>query len=118
GRRHDATTLVVDIGGGSTEFVVGRGDEVAFHVSTQVGVVRHSERHLHDDPPTAAQLAALRDDVSAAFAEYRRADVEAGIAVAGIAVLLETMAAFELDEITVSEHDILRGVALSRVARP
>lgn len=176
GRRHDATTLVVDIGGGSTELVVGRGDDVVFHVSTQVGVVRHSERHLHDDPPTAPQLAALRDDAAAAFAAHGRADVESGIAVAGtatscaamllelepydpdrveghvlrraavgdllqrtaalglaerralpglhpdraptivagIAVLLEAMAAFELDEISVSEHDILRGVALTR----
>jgi exopolyphosphatase/guanosine-5'-triphosphate,3'-diphosphate pyrophosphatase len=61
---HDETpTLVIDIGGGSTELVVGRGREVVFHVSTQAGVVRHSERHLHTDPPTAAELRALRDDV-------------------------------------------------------
>ena len=37
-----APYLVVDIGGGSTEFVVGRGAEVEFHVSTQAGVVRHT----------------------------------------------------------------------------
>jgi exopolyphosphatase/guanosine-5'-triphosphate,3'-diphosphate pyrophosphatase len=41
-----APTLVVDVGGGSTELVVGSGDEVIFHVSTQAGVVRHTERHL------------------------------------------------------------------------
>ena len=46
--------LVIDIGGGSTELVVGRGREVDFHVSTQIGVVRHTERHLHSDPPTRA----------------------------------------------------------------
>ena len=44
--------LVIDIGGGSTELVIGERGDVAFHVSTQVGVVRHSERHLHSDPPT------------------------------------------------------------------
>jgi exopolyphosphatase / guanosine-5'-triphosphate,3'-diphosphate pyrophosphatase len=51
--------LVIDIGGGSTELVLGSG----FHVSTQIGVVRHSERHLHADPPLASELRALADDV-------------------------------------------------------
>ena len=45
-----AALLVIDIGGGSTELVVGARGEVDFHVSTQVGVVRHSERHLHSRP--------------------------------------------------------------------
>ena len=44
---------MIDIGGGSTELVVGARGEVDFHVSTQVGVVRHTERHLHSDPPHA-----------------------------------------------------------------
>ena len=57
--------LVVDIGGGSTELVVGTGGRVEFHVSTQVGVVRHSERHLHHDPPADGELEALRRDVRA-----------------------------------------------------
>jgi exopolyphosphatase/guanosine-5'-triphosphate,3'-diphosphate pyrophosphatase len=57
------TLLVVDIGGGSTELVVGTGTRVEFHVSTQVGVVRHSERHLHHDPPADGELEALRRDV-------------------------------------------------------
>jgi exopolyphosphatase / guanosine-5'-triphosphate,3'-diphosphate pyrophosphatase len=50
--------LVVDIGGGSTELVAG-----GFHASMQVGVVRHGERHLHDDPPARGQLEALAADV-------------------------------------------------------
>jgi exopolyphosphatase/guanosine-5'-triphosphate,3'-diphosphate pyrophosphatase len=57
--------LVVDIGGGSTELVVGAGGEVRFHVSTQAGVVRHTERHLASDPPAPAELEALADDVRA-----------------------------------------------------
>jgi exopolyphosphatase/guanosine-5'-triphosphate,3'-diphosphate pyrophosphatase len=50
--------VVIDIGGGSTELVTSTA-----HVSTQIGVVRHSERHLHSDPPTAAELANLTRDV-------------------------------------------------------
>src|SRR3954470_22910022 len=38
--------LVIDIGGGSTELIVGRGTEIDFHASLQAGVVRHSERHI------------------------------------------------------------------------
>ena len=62
--RDDAEPLlVIDIGGGSTELVVGTRGHVRFHASTQIGVVRHSERHLHHDPPTPAELAALAHDV-------------------------------------------------------
>ena len=77
--------LVIDIGGGSTELVVGRGHDVTFHVSTQVGVVRHSERHLHSDPPTSAELAELTDQVRAELEAVVPTDQEVGhaIAVAG-----------------------------------
>jgi exopolyphosphatase/guanosine-5'-triphosphate,3'-diphosphate pyrophosphatase len=57
--------LVVDIGGGSTEFVVGSADADAA-ISVDIGCVRLTERHLHDDPPTAAQLAAAEADITAA----------------------------------------------------
>ncbi|MEV6018870.1 Ppx/GppA phosphatase family protein [Streptomyces sp. f51] len=63
--------LVVDIGGGSTEFVVG-DDHVRAARSVDVGCVRMTERHLvHDgvvsDPPTAEQVAAMRADIEAAL---------------------------------------------------
>src|ERR671917_258943 len=61
--------LVIDIGGGSTELVVGARRAVAFHVSTQVGVVRHTERHIHSDPPEQPELEALAADARATFAE-------------------------------------------------
>jgi exopolyphosphatase/guanosine-5'-triphosphate,3'-diphosphate pyrophosphatase len=81
--------VVIDIGGGSTELVVGRRSEVSFHVSTQVGVVRHTERHLHADPPTADELGALARDAGPRFEDAVPADVRAGvhsaIAVAGTA---------------------------------
>jgi exopolyphosphatase / guanosine-5'-triphosphate,3'-diphosphate pyrophosphatase len=54
--------LVVDIGGGSTEFVVGQ-DSVEDAISVDIGCVRMTERHLHDDPPTPDQIAAAQADV-------------------------------------------------------
>ncbi|MEQ4305948.1 Ppx/GppA phosphatase family protein [Plantactinospora sp. B6F1] len=62
--------LVVDIGGGSTEFVVGGrpagGGSAAVDaaVSVDIGCVRMTERHLHDDPPTPEQLAAAEADIT------------------------------------------------------
>jgi exopolyphosphatase / guanosine-5'-triphosphate,3'-diphosphate pyrophosphatase len=80
-------TLVVDIGGGSTELVVGSGPEMTYISSLQVGVVRHTERHLKSDPPDAGELEALANDVrDQIFAELAKADffqVREGIAVAG-----------------------------------
>ena len=58
-------TLVVDIGGGSTELIVGSGPEPDFHTSLQVGVVRHSERHVHADPPRTEELESLSSDIGA-----------------------------------------------------
>src|SRR6202012_1731372 len=42
----DEPTVVIDIGGGSTELIVGEGQTIDWHVSLQAGVVRHTERHL------------------------------------------------------------------------
>jgi exopolyphosphatase/guanosine-5'-triphosphate,3'-diphosphate pyrophosphatase len=81
--------LVIDIGGGSTELVIGEAGKVAFHVSTQVGVVRHSERHLHSDPPAREELDALAAEVERAIADAvparERERVSAAVAVAGTA---------------------------------
>ena len=71
-------TVVIDVGGGSTELVVGSGDEVSFHVSTQAGVVRHTERHLATDPPTSAELEALAADVRSMFAQAVPPSARAG----------------------------------------
>lgn len=176
--------LVVDIGGGSTELVVGAGGQVAFHVSTQAGVVRHSERHQHTDPPDPDELQALTADVRAVLEAATPSDVthtaRAAIAVAGTAtscaaidleldpydpaaveghvlelgklelllarlaamttsqrravtglhpdraptivagviILIEALRRFGLDEVTVSERDILWGAALERAHAP
>lgn len=86
-RAHRRPTMVLDIGGGSTEVVVGRGDEVGFFVSTQVGSVRFTERHLRHDPPQEAELsgcrAAVREELERAVPRDVRERVCEGIAVAG-----------------------------------
>ncbi len=68
GRRAVEPTVVIDIGGGSTEFVVGTGRSAGFHVSLPAGVVRMSERHIHTDPPAPEELQALAADTRAVFA--------------------------------------------------
>ncbi len=174
-------TLVVDIGGGSTELVVGRGSEISFHDSLQAGVVRHSERYIAGDPPAASELEELATDIRGLIEGSIGTGVEArrGIAVAGtptslaavelelepydparvhghtltlpsiqrmlsrlasaplaerveipglhpdraptivagVVILVETMRAFGLEEITVSEHDILYGTAIAAAER-
>jgi exopolyphosphatase / guanosine-5'-triphosphate,3'-diphosphate pyrophosphatase len=89
GRQDDTPRLLIDIGGGSTELVVGAGGQVRFHVSTQAGVVRHTERHLASDPPRPEELEALTADVravlEAAVPEREAQWPRAAIAVAGTA---------------------------------
>lgn len=172
-------TVVIDIGGGSTEFILGTGLAAGFHVSLPAGVVRMSERHIHTDPPSGADLQALAADARGVFLDglpaSERASVGQGIAVAGTAtsaaaidqeldpydparvhgyalplatvelllarlaemdeagrravvgldpsraptivagmvLLAEAMRAFALDEVEVSEHDILHGGVLT-----
>jgi len=60
-----APYLVVDIGGGSTEFVLGTAEPVSA-ISVDIGCVRMTERHLVDDPPTPDQIAAAERDIEAA----------------------------------------------------
>jgi exopolyphosphatase / guanosine-5'-triphosphate,3'-diphosphate pyrophosphatase len=60
--------LVVDIGGGSTEFVLGEPGEAAVHaISVDIGCVRMTERHLHGDPPARDEVAAATADINAAL---------------------------------------------------
>ena len=60
--------MVVDLGGGSTEVVLGAGDvEASF--SADIGCVRLTERCLHSDPPTAVEIAAAREVVREALGE-------------------------------------------------
>jgi len=167
GRTDDRDTVVIDIGGGSTEYVLGRaGGEPSFHTSTQMGSVRYTERFLHTDPPRPEELAAAAEAVremvprlEAAHAiavagtatslaaidgaeevhGYRlslasceriaamlagktveqRRGVEglhpdrAPTIVAGAVILTESIRSLGLNEVEVSDRDILHGAALS-----
>jgi exopolyphosphatase/guanosine-5'-triphosphate,3'-diphosphate pyrophosphatase len=88
--------LVVDIGGGSTEFVMG-GDGPTHRTSVDIGCVRMTERHLAGDPPTPDQVAAARSDIEAAIARAG-ATVPLGAAgtLVGLAGTVTTVAAMAL----------------------
>jgi len=90
--------LVVDIGGGSTEFVLGDTDGVHAARSVDIGCVRLTERHLHGDPPTAEQVRRAEDDIRAALADVR-AEVPVGQAASlvGLAGSVTTVAALALE---------------------
>jgi exopolyphosphatase/guanosine-5'-triphosphate,3'-diphosphate pyrophosphatase len=68
GLASEGDALVVDIGGGSTELVVGRDEVVAWSTSLDVGSVRMTERFLSTDPPTAGELDACRSFLREALA--------------------------------------------------
>jgi exopolyphosphatase/guanosine-5'-triphosphate,3'-diphosphate pyrophosphatase len=105
--------LVIDIGGGSTEFVIGTGREMQFHVSNQVGVVRQTERFLHSDPPAPRELDALARDAGGILAagvpaEWRRS-VQHAIGVAGTATSMASIA----QELEPYDPDKVEGYVLS-----
>jgi exopolyphosphatase / guanosine-5'-triphosphate,3'-diphosphate pyrophosphatase len=92
-----AGTVIVDIGGGSTELVVGGPDRVGWHESFDIGSVRLTERHLHSDPPTAAELEACAEAVRALLAERVPDEVRGeASAVVGVAGTITSLAALDL----------------------
>jgi exopolyphosphatase / guanosine-5'-triphosphate,3'-diphosphate pyrophosphatase len=170
-------TLLVDIGGGSTELVIAGPDGVAFRTSTQLGSGRLTERYLRSDPPRRGELescaAHVRDtlpvlepaaaigvagtvttaaaiDIGEEPYDPLRTDghrltgeavrrirdrlagmplaerehvpllepARAPVIVAGLVILAEILATYGLDEIEVSERDILHGVALAAAELP
>jgi exopolyphosphatase/guanosine-5'-triphosphate,3'-diphosphate pyrophosphatase len=92
----DQRTLVVDIGGGSTELILGRREPEAM-LSLDVGCVRLHERHLHSDPPTTAEVAALRADADAHLARVAGVlDPSSAERVVGVAGTITTVTAIGL----------------------
>ena len=86
GRNDDRETVVIDIGGGSTEYVLGNaGERPSFHTSTQMGSVRFTERFLHTDPPRHEDMAELAEAVRQTIPDL---GAEHAIAVAGTATSL------------------------------
>lgn len=91
-----APYLVIDIGGGSTEFVLGTTKPSAA-ISTNVGCVRMTERHLISDPPTIEQIAAATADIDAAIDRaYRAVPIAQAKSLIGLAGSVTTVAALAL----------------------
>ena len=92
-----AGTLIVDLGGGSTELVVAGEDEIEFRTSLDIGAVRLTERFLPSDPPADEELEACRRAIAALLAERVPDDVREGVARAiGVAGTVTTLAALDL----------------------
>ncbi|MFD0685117.1 Ppx/GppA phosphatase family protein [Actinomadura fibrosa] len=104
--------LVVDIGGGSTEFVLG-SSSVAAARSVDIGCVRMTERHLKDgDPPSPEQISNTVADVDAALARVRETvPVDEARTLVGLAGSVTTVAGIALD---LPEYDPAR-IHLSRI---
>jgi exopolyphosphatase / guanosine-5'-triphosphate,3'-diphosphate pyrophosphatase len=106
-------TAVIDIGGGSTELIVGDEDGApAASVSLQLGCVRVTERHLTDDPPTSQQVAAVRALIEEQLDHADRVLAEQGIdlvqaaALVGVAGTATTIGALDLGLSTYEESRI------------
>lgn len=107
--------LVADIGGGSTELVLGE-DAVAAAHSMDVGAVRLTERHLYDDPPTGAQVAAAEADIRAALAVARQeVPIERAGTLVGVSGTVVTVAALAL-RLPAYEPDRLHHVRIPAAA--
>jgi exopolyphosphatase/guanosine-5'-triphosphate,3'-diphosphate pyrophosphatase len=101
--------LVVDIGGGSTELVLG-SDHPDAAESMDIGAVRLHERHLHDDPPTAAQVAACVADVDRHL-DGCRVPLADARSVIGTSGTVKTLAAAMLD-LPLYDRDAIDGAEL------
>jgi exopolyphosphatase/guanosine-5'-triphosphate,3'-diphosphate pyrophosphatase len=104
--------LVVDIGGGSTELILGTADgTVTTAQSLDIGSVRLNERHLAGDPPSKEEVAAAVADIDAALDGCSVDPAQAG-AVIGVAGTVTTLAAAVLDlgtyDAEVIHHSVLR----------
>jgi exopolyphosphatase/guanosine-5'-triphosphate,3'-diphosphate pyrophosphatase len=89
--------LVVDIGGGSTEFVLGDADGVRAARSVDIGCVRLTERHLHGDPPTADEIQRAEADIRVALADVAATvPVHEAATLVGLAGSVTTVAALAL----------------------
>ncbi len=107
-----APRLVVDIGGGSTEFVLGDTSPAA-SASVDIGCVRLAERRLFSDPPTAAELAAVAADADAAIALAGQAvPLRSAASLIGLAGTVTTVAAIALG---LAEYDaeVLHGARIA-----
>ncbi len=93
-----APYLVVDIGGGSTEFVLGTSGAVTASLSVDIGCVRLTERHLATDPPTPDEIGAAEADIRVALRSVAESvQVDQPLTLIGLAGSVTTLAAVALE---------------------
>jgi exopolyphosphatase / guanosine-5'-triphosphate,3'-diphosphate pyrophosphatase len=115
-RAVDEGTVIVDLGGGSTELVAADANGVRWHDSLDIGSVRLTERFLHSDPATRAELDACADAVRALLAERVPDDVrESALRGIGVAGTITSLAALDL-ELDEYDRDRVHGHRLTLAA--
>ncbi len=117
GRTDEGPVLVIDVGGGSTEFIVGEGGGSVEAISIDIGCVRLTEAEFHHDPPRPEELS---NAVGAAQQAVEEATllvpaIAAARTVIGVAGTVTTMAAIELGMNTY-DRDRINGFHLTRAA--
>jgi exopolyphosphatase/guanosine-5'-triphosphate,3'-diphosphate pyrophosphatase len=116
GRKLKGCVLVVDIGGGSTELVLGDASGPSFHVSLDVGAVRLTERYLHSDPPGIDELDHCSTAVRELLVDRIPAEVlRAPRSAIGNAGTITTLAALD-QRLPAYDRDRVHGYSLSRHA--
>lgn len=94
----DETVLVIDVGGGSTEFVAGTMEGLIAARSTDMGCVRYTERFLRDDPPTAVQVDAMEAEIGRLMDEAAdEVPLERVTKIVGVAGSVTTVTAHALE---------------------
>jgi exopolyphosphatase/guanosine-5'-triphosphate,3'-diphosphate pyrophosphatase len=111
GSKYPGPYLVVDLGGGSTELVLGGSAPLAAY-SMDVGCVRMTERHLQSDPPTQEEIAAAAQDINAAIDEASRVvPIERTGTLVGLAGSVTTVTAHAL-KLREYDRDQINGAVL------
>lgn len=90
------SAVLIDIGGGSSELISGRGEDAIWSTSADIGSVRMTERYLLDDPPTGPQISQCKRAIDDALYPIA-SQLEPAEALIGVAGTVTTMAAFVLE---------------------
>ena len=112
----DKDIFLIDIGGGSTEFIFASGGKILHKVSTDIGVVRFTEQYLHSDPPEKREIALLETAIEerlksiTAFNDLSRIG---GVSFIGTAGTVTTLAAIE-QKMTVYDTGKINGYRISK----